>query len=375
MKIYDVIIVGGGPSGVSTAMFLLKHRPDMKDKILLLEKGTFPREKPCGGGLTKRTMAIYKELGVDVLKDGPKTFPVESEVLICDDNVGRKESAFLVAHRYELDKWFSDKAVERGLKIEQGTIVKDVKIDDKTVTVSTNKGDFFSKIIVGADGVHSLVRKKVFGDMEDYTHIIKAMEIKTPEDEANQSEFKKRESIFDFGVIRDGVVGYYWDFPSYVGGKPKMNRGIGESLFVKRKKNKPLNVIFDEELTKRGINLKDHKLEAWVLRGFHEKTFMNKNRCLLVGDSAGIDPLLGEGIGFALGYGKTAAEEILKALDSNSFDFKDYKKNFLSSEIGQNLRKKTRMARVLSKYPNLVKHVFKFHFIASMFYKFGKKFF
>jgi flavin-dependent dehydrogenase len=61
------------------------------------------------------------------------------------------------------------------------------------------------------------------------------------------------------------------------------------------------------------------------------------NRILLVGDAAGADPLLGEGIAPALGYGKVAANTIQSAFDHGDFSFSDYRRRILSSRLGHYL--------------------------------------
>ncbi|HMA83025.1 MAG TPA: FAD-dependent oxidoreductase [Candidatus Thermoplasmatota archaeon] len=52
---YDVVIVGGGPAGSTAAKFLAKQ----KRKVLLIDKSRFPREKPCGGGLTAKVLKEF----------------------------------------------------------------------------------------------------------------------------------------------------------------------------------------------------------------------------------------------------------------------------------------------------------------------------
>jgi len=47
----DILIIGGGPSGLSTALHLAQIAPHLTDRILILEKAHYPRHKLCAGGL------------------------------------------------------------------------------------------------------------------------------------------------------------------------------------------------------------------------------------------------------------------------------------------------------------------------------------
>ncbi|BAJ30294.1 MULTISPECIES: geranylgeranyl reductase family protein [Kitasatospora] len=62
----DVIVVGAGPAGASTAYWLAQAGLD----VLLLEKTEFPREKVCGDGLTPRAVKQLVDMGIDVSADG-----------------------------------------------------------------------------------------------------------------------------------------------------------------------------------------------------------------------------------------------------------------------------------------------------------------
>ena len=63
---YAIVILGGGPSGLSTALHLAQIAPHLTDQILILEKAHHPRPKLCAGGLTADAEIILQRLGLDV---------------------------------------------------------------------------------------------------------------------------------------------------------------------------------------------------------------------------------------------------------------------------------------------------------------------
>src|SRR6185369_844364 len=64
MRRYAIIIVGGGPAGAATALYLTRRDPALAGRIALLEKARHPRPKVCAGGLIPHTLACLDELGV-----------------------------------------------------------------------------------------------------------------------------------------------------------------------------------------------------------------------------------------------------------------------------------------------------------------------
>ena len=66
MPPWDLIIVGAGPAGTSTALHLAARHPELAGRTLLLEKETFPREKFCAGALSGRGVQLLARLGLGV---------------------------------------------------------------------------------------------------------------------------------------------------------------------------------------------------------------------------------------------------------------------------------------------------------------------
>ena len=77
---FDVVIVGAGPAGSTTALALLHARPELEGRVLLLERARFPREKPCAGALGARGDALLRGLGVEIYVPSA---PIDGMALLC----------------------------------------------------------------------------------------------------------------------------------------------------------------------------------------------------------------------------------------------------------------------------------------------------
>ena len=63
---YDIMIVGGGPAGISTWLHLYKYAPELASRSILIEKAKYPRDKLCGGALGEWTETILNQLKIKI---------------------------------------------------------------------------------------------------------------------------------------------------------------------------------------------------------------------------------------------------------------------------------------------------------------------
>lgn len=350
----DVLIIGSGPAGSSTALHLVRQNPAWAERIVVVDKAVHPREKLCGGGVTHMGQNVLARLGLDF---EPENFPVRQVKVVYRDQsyTFLGNPVFRIVRRDEFDHWLMKKVQERGVCVRQGERVKNIETHDDYVEVTTDKAVFHAKVVVAADGSRSTVRQKLKWD--DDSRVARLLEILTPEDARKQVEFRDGVAIFDFSRMTDGLQGYYWDFPSLVNGKPYMNRGLFDSRSRPERPKADLVQELRDALAKRERNLDDYKLKGHPIRWFDKNGRFAIPRVILAGDSAGVDPLFGEGISFALGYGDVAAEAIEDAFARHDFSFASYRERVLGHSLLKQLPVRTQLARTayLLKYPWLVK--------------------
>jgi menaquinone-9 beta-reductase len=335
-KKIDLIIVGAGPAGISTALHLLKIDPSWQKRMIVLEKQRHPRPKLCGGGLTTYGLKILQELGFSL------PLPI-SQARVDDIRLhykkrivhGRGAPVFMVYRREELDALLSEEARHRGVVIHEDEVVNDIIVSEKGVLVHTNKACYLAQAVVGADGSKGIVRRKVAG-RSNPTRVGRTLEIVLPSTE-DAPPFSEEFAFFDFNPVQSGLQGYAWVFPSKIDGKPYYNLGVYDSGFYKKKDKAHLPEVLEKIVSTVKGEYDVKKTEGHPIHWFHPANHFSSSRLLLVGDAAGADPLLGEGIGPALGYGQTAAEAIQYAYEKADYSFKNYPRRILLSPVGQYL--------------------------------------
>jgi flavin-dependent dehydrogenase len=364
----DVLIIGSGPSGTSTALHLVKTNPEWAKHIVILEKEVHPREKLCGGGVLHMGTNILARLG---LPFEPDHFAVHEARLVYEDKSYSLygNPIFRITRRDEFDHWLVRTAETLGVTVRQGEAVTDIVAHDSYYEVKTARATFHARTVVGADGSRSFVRRRLKWD--DDSRVARLMEVLTPEDARLQPEFKDGVAVFDFTHMTDGLQGYYWDFPSFVNGQPFMNRGLFDSRARPERPKADLKQTLRNSMAVRDRNLDDYKLKGHPIRWWSKDGRFAMPHILLVGDAAGADPLFGEGISFALGYGEVAAAAIDDAFTRQDFGFATYRDRLLADPLFRQLDVRTRMARFayFLKYPWLVRLGWR---IAPLFARFSR---
>jgi menaquinone-9 beta-reductase len=333
MQHVPIVIIGAGPAGLSTALHLIQHRPDWKDRLILLEKSAHPRHKLCGGGVTRFGLDILKSLGLPAPLPLPQA-SVEDARLVYGRRVihvrGRPE--FIVFHRQELDAYLASEARQRGVAIHENETAKSIERQPGGIKVTTTKDAYLAQVLVGADGSKGITRRWV-GGRTSPSRVARLLEVIHPASGA-APQFTERYATFDFSKTRKDLQGYAWDFPTRVAGKPHFNRGIYDSRLRTNRPRASLPTLLDEALSEMGSDSQAAKIEGHPIHCFTPDNHFSSPRVVLVGDAAGADPLFGEGIAPALAYGQVAARAILQAFAEDDFSFQDYWRKVFFSPLG-----------------------------------------
>jgi geranylgeranyl reductase family protein len=291
---FDVLVVGAGPAGSATALHLARGGA----KVLLADRASFPRDKPCGGGLTGRAL---RHAPCDVA-------PVVEHVV--DRMVLRlgyrrrfaRRSApplILMTQRRRLDAHLAEQAAESGVDFRDGTRVEAVVLDDSGATARVGDSDVSAEYVVGADGANGVVARSA--GLGDGIVCGVALEGNAVWADLDRDRFDGTAWV-ELGVVPGG---YGWVFPKGDHG----NVGVGGWMAEGPKLRAHLDRLsrahgLDPAKLRevRGHRLPMRRLGAPPSRG----------RVLLVGDAAGlVDPLSGDGIYEAWVSARLAADAIL----------------------------------------------------------------
>ena len=323
--LYDVIVVGGGPGGTAAASFLgLKGK-----KVLLLEKESWPRDKTCGDALSGKSVGILNELGLSEQLEKADhsvvnglTFSSPNGTLVrIPFNISEKDISKGYVSRRMVSDYIMWQSAKKHCDAHDGMSVTAVVRDNNKIAGVKAKGkdgvehEFRGKIIIGADGVSSLVAREIRGTDVDPDHTCIAYR-------AYYSGITGMDQSLEIHFVKSCMPGYFWIFPLE---NSLANVGVGMLMSDMKKGNVNLqkamldaisaNPLFKERFASAKLV---SPIKAWTLPFGSKKRKVHDDNVMLIGDAAGlVDPFSGEGQGNALLSGKLAALMAAEALDAN----------------------------------------------------------
>jgi menaquinone-9 beta-reductase len=185
-------------------------------------------------------------------------------------------------------------------------------------------------VVVAADGAGSSVRKLLrFPEASRKAHLYV---LETPRGVGEPADGVLS---FDLSCLAMGIQGYYWDFPTVIGGAPAVSRGIYH--LNASPPTPPLKEVLRTFLAHRGWDLEQLKLKAFAERGYVRGAEIARPGVLLAGEAAGVDPVTGEGIAQALAYGRIAARTVADGLARDDLRFVGYQRSVRRASVGRHL--------------------------------------
>jgi len=329
----EVIVVGGGPAGISAAITVARAGK----KVVLIERGSYSGSKNVFGG------AIYVQPTKEIFPNFEESAPLERKTVshkyilrtetktVSVDYMAREEaSSSYSVIRSKFDRWMAQEAQKEGVVLVTETFVKELLVkENKVVGVKTELEEYFADIVILADGVNSLLAKQIGLRKEikpkDVALGVKEV-IKLGKDKIEERfNLKDGEgAVYEiFGDPMLGMLGLGYVYTN----KETISIGIGISLDeLAKRKLKPYEILDGikshpsfSPLVKDG-ELVEYSAHLIPEGGYKKLPKLYSHGVLVVGDSAMlVNNIHWEGTNLAMISGKLAGETAIIALDKNDF--------------------------------------------------------
>ena len=329
----DVAIAGAGPAGIACAVALRRRLPSLR--VAVFDRAHFPRNKPCGGGLTGRADQALQALGLSLnvrYEAAPRARVVCGGV----ERTLALARPVRVIRRDEFDASLVAQARGLGIEIFEGRPLDAFTHLGNAVELSVAGQSLRARILVGADGAGSVVRKALQHERRRPIRLLRAELPVT-------SQVPRDTMLYDFSAMRDGLRGYVWVFPSP---GERINVGLMHDPSSPRS-GAVLTQLLSRELRRWGVDLPPHAARGWPAWGYAAGATVAAPNLLLVGDAAGIDALTGEGIAVGLEGGIVAADAIVGGLGAGDLRFAGYRAALRRATVGRELAVDAWMARLI----------------------------
>lgn len=329
---FDVLIVGAGPAGCSTAISLA----DTGLRIALIDKATFPREKVCGDGLTIDSINQLKKLSprlAENIHHFEKKITATGCVITSTKgyrsffNIPENQRPYIIQRIYFDNELLNECKNYHNITVFENTRLLKISISDQQVSLETSGGHFSGKMLVGADGVNSLIAKFINPDKPKET--LYGVSVRAYFSNVQDDDYQ---NVIEIHYLESLIPGYFWIFHMH---NNLRNVGLGIDERMMKKNGLNLSEVF-QDIINNHPRFKDRfknatmqgDLKAHRISAFNRYRPIYGNRVLLAGDAANLlNPLSGEGVGNALRSGRFAAEHIKKCFAANDFS-KDFNRNY-----------------------------------------------
>jgi len=330
-----IAIIGGGPAGATTSLFLSKHGIEHT----LFEKANFPRDKICGDGLTMEVYRTLNEIDPDLAKEfinldfvhpagGAFMGDSKGRQIDFDYRVEGAVSPMYVAKRELFDNWIFQKIkLSSSATIKEGVGIDSIVRENKGFLLTTADGNEFFDFLIGCDGERSVVKKYLTpeGIKKDRDHHAGGV----------RAYYKNVKRQRDYNPLEfyplDTFYGYFWIFHL---ANNECNVGLGG--LSREISDKKINLNREmEDFIQNNPAIKKRfegsgkleKTKGWGIPFNSNRIDYYADGFILIGDSASMaEPLTGKGIGIGMMAAYLAMPTIIKAVEK-----KDFSKEILAS--------------------------------------------
>jgi len=316
---FDIIIVGGGLAGLSSAIHLSKTNL----RVLVIEKNSYPKHKVCGEFISNEVLPYFNFLEIDVFKLGAKKIDkfqlstTKSKLISTKLPLG----GFGIS-RFCLDSALANKAVHFGTEILQDS-VEDIQFFNDVFSVETKgKKRFEAKIVIGAYGKRSKLdiklKRKFIERKSPYLAIKTHVKGSFPEDVVALHNFEG--GYCGVSKVENDSINLCYitsldSFKTYKNINEFQQEVLYKNIFLEEIFNNTIPV-FDEPLTISQISFENKK--------------PIENHIIMCGDTAAlIHPLCGNGMSMAIRSAQIASTLIIKYFNSDTSDRETLEKQYL----------------------------------------------
>ena len=334
----DVIIIGGGLAGLTSAIHLSKAGL----KILLIEKNEFPKHKVCGEYISNEVLPYFQWLGLNIAELNPSNISkIQFSVSSGKEINQRLPLGGFGISRYTLDHYLYQKAVANGCQIIQDT-VSNIKFEQEKFTILTNnKLELNSKIVLGAFGKRSNLDLKLNRDFIQKKAPWLAVKAHYsggfPDDLVGLHNFKG--GYCGVSKVENDIINicYLVNYETF-----KQYKNIEEFQSKVMDKNPHLKAVFENCVL-------TFEKPLTISQISFEKKETVENHILMIGDTAGlIHPLCGNGMAMAIHSAKIASELIQSFLNNTINSRKELEEKY-TQEWNTNFKNRLQAGRFLSK--------------------------
>jgi geranylgeranyl reductase family protein len=332
----------------------------------MIDRKGFPRDKTCGDGIPAGAIEILYELGMKELIEAADFYPVDKLLLsspsqhevIANLHRGPTGADSCIVPRYKFDDVIYHHAIDSGVDFCQAqvkeSIIEDGKVKGVRVKVNGKLQDIRAKVVIGADGVTSVVARSLVDEKYEDNHRAVALR-------AYVEDFDVLPHTVEFYLYKKILPGYAWIFPY---GDGKANIGLGMRLDKFRKETNSLEDMLDVFMNIPAIKKRANghtslnDVAKWQLN-FGSKWHVQRtfDGAILIGDAAGlINPLTGGGIFNGLISATVAAEIIHEALCKNDLSRQQLVlfESICTEKMEKNMKRSHLIQRLLTNMPIIV---------------------